>query len=244
MAQIYTIALVGTKGGILKSTLTQCIATSNVFMNRYITSIIDADPQGSILSWWDERSRNKDINQSTLLVCNLDSSRPFVEAVQAVKTIELSEEEVENRPMCILFDLPGESQAMTTTRAAMAYCDLCIFPIRSYHKDIVAFDENMRPVLRQILQHRDKKHFAVLPTFAHHGADKDKYRANFSAITEIDVLQNVHVDRQVYTYFSLGGKTLCEYAASSNGEEGLKADKAVEDIERIATEVALKLDRI
>lgn len=220
------IALVGTKGGILKSTLVQCLSTSKVFEN-YNVAILEADVQSSLKDWIKERDNDAPKMRINLLFLN--SGKDLKEKI----------EEINGKYDFVFLDLPGESLALNLTRTAMAYSDLCIFPVRTYHKDISAFDSQMRPVIKDILQYRNKKHFVILPTFAHHNTATEKYRSYFSDITEIDVLKNVHVDRQVYTYFSINGLTLREYMMLSVKDkiEQQKAKKAVEEMERIAQEV-------
>ena len=120
-----------------------------------------------------------------------------------------------------------------------SFADLCVFPLRIYHKDINAFDSKMMPVLLEVLELRDKKHFILLGTFAHHSADIKKYLSNFDSITVIDKLPAIHRDRPVLTYFSVNGMTLLEYLHSNKtgSTEFIKTQKAVNDIEKIATQI-------
>lgn len=220
------ISLAGTKGGILKSTLTQCISTSKI-LEKYKVIILEGDSQKSLLSWLEERSPNlKPLN---------------IEVVNHEKEKELKDEIAEHKKKCdfLFVDLPGESKALTLTRTALAYSDLCIFPLRLSHKDTTAFDKNVRQPLKKILEIRDKKHFKILPIFAHHSTNIDSYRANYESIKIIDTLKSIHRDRNVYTYFSIGGLTLSEYKKQNkfNPIESNKTSKAIKEINTIAQEI-------
>jgi len=224
------ISLVGTKGGILKSTLTQCISTSKAF-ESYDIIILEGDSQNSLSSWINEReAKMKPLN---IKIVNHD------EDVSLKSEIDLYKKKCD----FLFVDLPGESKALTLTRTAFACSDLCIFPLRLSHKDTTAFDQNMREPLMKILQIRDKKHFKVLPTFAHHSTNIDNFRENYESIKVIDKFTNVHKDRNVYTYFTIGGLTLREYKSKNrfNLIESAKAAKAIHDIELISKEIIQKI---
>lgn len=220
------ISFAGTKGGILKSTLTQCISTSKVFEN-YKVGILEGDSQGSLISWANER--DKVLKPLSVQIINHNEDKQLKDEVATLK----------EQYDYLFIDLPGESKALTLTRTALAYSDLCVFPLRLSHKDTTAFDANMRQPLKKILEMRDRKHFKILPIFAHHSANTDTFHDNYSAINIIDKFQNIHRDRNVYTYFSVGGLTLREYGATHklNNAEATKATKAIEEMELIANEI-------
>ena len=228
------ISLVGTKGGIIKSTIVQCVSTSKVF-EKYKVGILEGDSQGSLAGWVEERSKKmKPLN---------------IEIINHNPEIQLKDEISKYRSKFdfLFVDLPGESRALNLTKTALVLSDLCIFPIRVYHKDINAFDKNLRPILAKAIELRNKKfkvsdskkHYKLLATFAHHSTDKDKYLDNFSSIKIINKFKNIHRDRLVYTYFSVGGLTLREYKKQNkfNLLEQSKANKAINDIELIAQEI-------
>jgi cellulose biosynthesis protein BcsQ len=220
------ISKAGTKGGILKSTLTQCISTSKAFQ-KYKVIILEGDSQNSLTSWMEERDAN--LKPLNITIINHNKER------------ELKDEITEYKEQCdfLFVDLPGESEALTLTRTALAYSDLCIFPLRLSHKDTTAFDKNMRQPLKKILEIRDKKHFRILPIFAHHSTKIESFRQNYEAIGIIDTFHNVHRDRNVYTYFSVGGLSLYEYQEQhkKGSDEFEKTQKAINDIELIAQEI-------
>jgi cellulose biosynthesis protein BcsQ len=219
------ICLAGTKGGILKSTLTQCIATSAVF-EPYKVAILEGDSQGSLQAWIEERSSV--LKPLKIDVINHDEVAQLKDEMLALK----------HKYDFIFVDLPGESKALTLTRTALAYADLCIFPLRLSHKDTTAFDTNMRQPLMNIIKLRGARHFKILPIFAHHSTNLEAFRQNYASIAIIDKFENIHKDRTIYTYFSVGGLTLREYEATHklNPSEAQKTAKAVHEMELIAAE--------
>lgn len=220
------ISLVGTKGGILKTTLIQCITTSNT-LSKFKIIILDGDAQGSLTTWIKERDpKLKPLN---------------IKVISHNKDVPLKEELKKYRKECdfLFVDLPGESKALSLTRTALAYSDLCIFPLRLSHKDTTAFNDNMKMPLLQVLKVRNKKHFRILPTFAHHSTNIENLKDNYASIRAIGLFDNVHKDRNIYTYFSVGGLTLREYKAKNrfNLVESAKASKAINDMEEISKEL-------
>ena len=224
------VSFAGTKGGILKSTLTQCIASSRAF-EEYKVVILEGDSQGSLSSWLKERS-------SVLRPLKIDIFNHKEECQLKDEILDLK-----TKYDVIFVDLPGESKALNLTRTALAYSDLCIFPLRLSHKDTTAFDANMRQPLIDILKLRDKKHFKILPIFAHHSTNIDSFKDNYRSIAIIDKFNNIHKDRTIYTYFSVGGLTLREYEATHklSASESQKTLKAIEDMELIAKEILQSL---
>lgn len=220
------ISLVGTKGGILKTTLIQCITTSQAF-SKYKIIILEGDSQGSLTSWLKERDpKLKPLN---------------IVVYQHNKDLTLKEELEKYRRECdfLFVDLPGESEALNLTRNALVFSDLCIFPLRLSHKDTTAFNDNMKIPLFRVLKARDKKHFRILPTFAHHSTNINNLKENYASIKAIGLFNNVHKDRNIYTYFSVGGLSLREYKSKHkfNLMESSKASKAIHDIEEISKEL-------
>ena len=220
------ISFAGTKGGILKSTLTQCVSTSKTF-DGYKVGILEGDSQSSLLAW--ENERDKVLKPLNIKIINHDENRALKDEITELREIY----------DFLFVDLPGESKALNLTRTALAYSDLCIFPLRLSHKDTTAFDSNMRQPLKDILKIRERKHFKILPIFAHHSTNIQSFKDNYNAINIIDKFNNIHRDRAVYTYFSVGGLTLREYEATHklNSTEAGKASKAVEEMELVAQEI-------
>ena len=221
------IAFVGTKGGILKSTLCQCLSTASPFDN-FKVGILDADPQQSIVSWHDERE---------------DSSPTLSVDIHSLKSKKNLAQEVEHyqKQYDFLFvDLPGESEALNLTNTMLGMADLVIIPIRTYHKDIQAFDYKLSPYIEASAKLRGTFPFRILCTFAHVNTNIEKYRQHFEGIDFVGgVFDNVHKDRSVYTYFSIGGLTIKEYldASGSDKIEKAKAEKAYDEMNAIADEI-------
>lgn len=220
------IATCGPKGGIWKSTATQCISTSEIFA-PYECAILEADSQKTLLDWQSERPSN--LGKLPIKIIPHNQDRPLKEEIR----------EYREQFDYLFIDLPGESEALDLTRSALGYADLCLFPLRTHHKDITAFDKHFRPVIKEIIEYRDRSHYRILCTFAHINIKTQNYLKRFENIKIIDKLEHIHRDRPVYTYFSIGGLTLREYAESCTDDKGewKKAQGAVEDIELIAQEV-------
>ena len=102
----YVISLAGTKGGILKSTLTQCISTSKAF-EKYKVAILEGDSQGSLISWIEDRDPK--LPPLNIEIYNHDEEK------------ELKDEIAEYRKNVdfLFVDLPGESKALKLTRTEL-----------------------------------------------------------------------------------------------------------------------------
>ena len=57
------IAVVNTKGGVGKTTLTTALAVRAAQESERV-AVVDFDPQGSLANWWDRRGRN------TIRICS------------------------------------------------------------------------------------------------------------------------------------------------------------------------------
>ena len=219
------IAFVGTKGGVLKSTLCQCLSTSAPFA-KYKIGILDADPQQSIVSWNDERESS--LSPLSVDIHSLKEGNDLADEVEALQ----------NQYDFLFVDLPGESQALDLTNTMLGIADLAIIPIRTYHKDIQAFDNQLAPYIESSAELRGTYPFRILCTFAHVNTNAEKYRQYFEGISFVGgVLTNVHKDRSVYTYFSIGGLTLKEYLDESSKNEKKKAQKAYQEMNAVAEEM-------
>lgn len=222
------IAAVFPKGGEWKSTLIQTVATSRIF-SSYHVRILEADSQNSLSDWLDEREAMKK-PPLPIELCNYDSNKPLKRALVRYQ------EEVD----FLFVDLPGESKSLELTRAALAYADVCITPIRSSDKAIRAFENNLLPVVQMMSDLRSRQHYYLLPTFAHTSAKAHNHRDLFMPYSELyNLMQSIHRDRQIFTYFSQGGSTLLEYrdTLAVNSQEYMIATKAVDEIETIAKEI-------
>lgn len=229
------ISAVFPKGGEWKSTFVQTISTSTP-MQGYTIKILEADAQNSISDWLEERPEDaKALNIS-------------VEKFNPSERMDEKMKEISETCDILFVDFPGESLSSKLTRSGLAYSDLCVVPIRPSDKAIRAFENNMLPIIEQVNGLRDSKNYIyLLPTFAHPSANLESYRKIFEPYEEyINIFQNVHIDRNVYTYFSSGGLTLKEYyeTIKKNKREAQTVKKAITEVDKIAHEVLQTLENL
>lgn len=222
------ISAIFPKGGEWKSTFIQTISTSAP-MEKYKRKILEADSQNSISDWLGER--NEDSKPLSVQVEKFDTSDEMDEVMEKMK-----------KSCDILFvDFPGESVSSKLTKSGLAYSDLCIIPIRPSDKAIRAFENNLLPIIEEVSKLREQNNYIyLLPTFAHPSSNLDSYRKIFEPYKEyVNICQNVHIDRNVYTYFSSGGLSLKEYyqTIKTNKREAKIVKKAISEVDAIANEV-------
>lgn len=222
------ISAIFPKGGEWKSTFVQTVSTSTP-MKKYTIKILEADSQNSISDWLSER--DEELKSLNIQVEKFDISEKMDEKMEQMsKTCDI-----------LFVDFPGESLSSKLTKSGLAYSDLCIVPIRPSDKAIRAFENNLLPIIEQVNELREGKDYIyLLPTFAHPSANQTTYRDIFKPYEEyINICQNVHVDRNIYTYFSSGGLTLNEYYQNnkSNKREAQTVKKAILEVDKIAKEV-------
>lgn len=229
------ISAVFPKGGEWKSTFVQTISTSSP-MEKYTRKILEADSQNSISDWLEERP--DDLKSLSVKIEKFD---PFSEMDEVM-------EEMKKKCDILFIDFPGESISSKLTKSGLAYSDLCIIPIRPSDKAIRAFENNLLPIIKQVNEIRGgNQHVYLLPTFAHANANLDSYRKIFEPYEEdVNICQSVHVDRNVYTYFSSGGLSLGEYYQSikTNKREAKIVKKAISEVDAIANEVLQILNNL
>lgn len=229
------ISAVFPKGGEWKSTFVQTVSTSTV-MKKYSIKILEADSQNSISDWLNERPKEaKPLNIQ-------------VEKFNVSEKIDEKMEKMSENCDLLFVDFPGESLSSKLTKSGLAYSDLCIVPIRPSDKAIRAFENNLLPIIEQVNELREGKDYIyLLPTFAHPNANKETYRGIFKSYEEyINICQNVHVDRNIYTYFSSGGLTLKEYydTITTNKKEAQTVKKAISEVDKIAKEILQLIQKL
>lgn len=229
------ISAVFPKGGEWKSTFVQTISTSKV-MEKYTRKILEADSQNSISDWLEERP--DELKSLSIKVEKFDPSDEMDEIM----------EEMRKKCDILFIDFPGESISSKLTKSGLAYSDLCIIPIRPSDKAIRAFENNLLPIIKQVNEIRGGNQYVyLLPTFAHANANLDSYRKIFEPYEEdVNICQNVHIDRNVFTYFSSGGLSLNEYYQSikTNKREAKTVEKAISEVDAIANEVLQILNNL
>jgi cellulose biosynthesis protein BcsQ len=205
-------------------------------MEKYTRKILEADSQNSISDWLEERP-----NELKSLSVKVEKFDPFSEMDEVM-------EEMKKKCDILFIDFPGESISSKLTKSGLAYSDLCIIPIRPSDKAIRAFENNLLPIIKQVNEIRGGNQYVyLLPTFAHPSANLDSYRKIFEPYKEdVNICQNVHIDRNVFTYFSSGGLSLGEYYQSikSNKREAKTVKKAISEVDAIANEVLQILNNL
>ena len=223
----FTISILGTKGGILKTTLVKTLSSSSVFL-KYKIGILEVDQQNNIKKWLEKREKNL-----PLIYFNYDKDDKNI-------TLESKIEECKRQVDFLFVDFPGESEVLGITKRGLIYSDLSILPHSFDDNDIDAFDQHIRPILRKVLEIKDKRHFRILPIKVHHKANKKNYLDLYKHIQIINTFDNMHTDNKVFTYFTMGkGLTLEEYAKErkNNKKEYEKTKNAIKNINSIALEI-------
>lgn len=222
------------KGGEWKSTFIQTVSTSKVFKN-FSKTILEADSQNSISDWVNERESKKSLDVD--IIKFNDTTKDMGRVFNKYK-----------KGKNLLFvDFPGESVSAKLTRSGLGYCDLVIIPLSPRDKAIRAFENNLLPMLAEFVSQRGKSPFYLLPTFAHHNANAERYREIYMPYEEyVNILHNIHRDRPVLTYFSAEGRTLEEYAKSvkTDKAEYTKVQKAIKEVDNIASEIKSILESL
>lgn len=136
---MYTIAIVGQKGGTGKTTLAEnlAVAASNV---RRTVAVIDLDPQTTATNWHDRR----EAETPTVVSCQVNRLR-FVLAEAEKNGVEIA-----------FLDCPGKNAEVTLEAAKAA--DLILIPIQPLINDIETL-----PAIRDLLRVAgDKPAFVIV----------------------------------------------------------------------------------
>lgn len=125
---MYTIAIIGQKGGTGKTTIAEALAVSATRAHRAV-AIIDLDPQTTATNW---RDRRKD-EAPSVVSCQVSRLRFVLQGAR------------ENSADLVIIDTPGKSAEATIESAKGA--DLVIIPIQPIINDIETL-----PALRDLLR--------------------------------------------------------------------------------------------
>jgi len=225
------ISAVFPKGGEWKSTLIQTVSTSEPF-KPYKVGVLEADAQTSISDWLKERDSS--LPDLPIKVFKYNEEQELKESIERYK-----------HGLDFLFvDLPGESKTAKLSRSALAYSDMCITPLRIAAKPIQAFENHFLQMAQLILDLRIKtlktNPFFILPTFAHTSTRVENQRKHYERYDKyFNIMESIHRDRLLFTYFSQGGFTLEEYAESVKSDKGehKTALKGISEVNAIANEI-------
>lgn len=227
------ISLLQTKGGTAKTTLAKCLAYSRAFSRAYSSiCLVELDPQGTILSWYEQRSQKISNKVSVATLYEREEK-------QMVNVLEGLLDKYET----LILDVPGESLGKFTTRFATSLSDLVLIPMRSSTNDEQSFVDHIYPILEQTLKSNPEKQgiFHIIPTFVHPQTQAKSITEYFATVMpeEVGCLDVFLPHRTVYENFTREGMNLLEYTKSvkSNARLYNQAEKAVQDIEHIAKNV-------
>ena len=229
------IAFVQTKGGTGKSTLALNMAFSRL-ISRHFSSIalVEMDMQGTLRKWWSRRTLARRNNRNVLFYHFSGEDRE--EMLAEIEQLEDANE-------LLILDVPGESIGTFKTRFACAVADLVLIPMRTSTNDEEAFEDNLLPIVKKILEidQESRDVFYVIPSFTHPLANRENIIKYFQEITP----PNVHCLNAVFSFgtvfenFSRGGNNLYEYTqlVKSNSKLYEQARKAIFEVEQIAKEI-------
>jgi cellulose biosynthesis protein BcsQ len=220
------ISLVGTKGGISKSTLALCLAEH--FNNA---CIIDLDPQGCLWSWFNVRMLNEEAFAKSDLRINVEFYG--LEELTLERLDQLTEQFD-----YIFIDCPGESEAGEKTRTALVFSDLVIIPVQESEFDVTSMLDHLAPHLEDAQAANQKGGKMVfLPVFVHIAAGLEKMVDKFQGLG-VDVLNAVFRSREVYKLFSEKGQVMAEFAKNTKkSQDRIQAWAAQKDISLIAEQI-------
>lgn len=229
------IALVQTKGGTGKSTLSQALAFSAALQKVYPKiGIVELDAQATLKRWWDFRKQHQKTSQKVFFhhISTTDEEKMSAAMESAIQEHDLT-----------IIDVPGESVSRFHTLFAASISDLVVIPMRTSTHDEDAFEMNLLPIVDRILERAPHKHgrFYILPTFTHPAANRERVTAYFQDIlpAHIHCLDAVFPNRVVFENFNREGMTLAEYAelVANNQRETKQVLNATRDVEWIAAKI-------
>ena len=226
------IAFVQTKGGTGKSTLAQNIAFSRTVRKAFGSiSIVEMDPQKTLHKWWQRRQDNG----------HRTTNVSFTHISRTEKDIILQElEELEKSNDFLVLDVPGESISKFHTQFACAVADLVLIPMRTSTHDEEAFEDNLLPIIKRIMEvdRESRNAFYVVPSFTHPLVKRQNIIEYFHGILPdyIHCLNATFSFGTVFENYSRSGNNLFEYADSVKENRKLyeQAKKAINEIETIA----------
>jgi len=235
------ISMVSTKGGQGKSTLSLCMSYSKAFEKKYKNvGLVEMDIQGTLRSWYVERSEKKKNENDKVSFTHLIETKPQVVKNTITDTIKRND--------VMIMDIAGEGVGREYIQFALLQSDVVIIPMRSSVNDEASFYDNLNPEIQRVIKkHPERKGvFHILPTFVHPSKNPQKVREYFQEILPdyVKILPCCFFFRGVYDDYNFGGNTLREYLdlSKTNQREHQKAKKANEDIENISKHI-IKMDK-
>jgi chromosome partitioning protein len=129
-ATMITIAVVNSKGGVGKTTLTAALSVVAAQEDgaRHRVGIVDLDPQQSLAKWWARRGSPKEEKGGPTILPGVDS---------AIKAVELA---TESGLFDVLF-LDGPPAFLTTMEEMIAAADFTLIPIKPSVVDLLATED-------------------------------------------------------------------------------------------------------
>ncbi len=229
------IAFVQTKGGTGKSTLALTVAYSKTVARSFAsTALVEMDEQGTLGKWWSRREQNH-VKDKHICFHHI-SSQDKDEILELI-------EKLENENDLLILDVPGESVGRFHTRFACAVADLVLIPMRTSTNDEEAFEDNLLPIIRRILEldTESRDVFHIIPSFTHPLSNKSNIYGYFKDIMPdyVHCLKAVFSFGSVFENFSRGGNNLYEYAklVKPNLKLYEQAKKAIKEVELISREI-------
>ncbi|MCP4753433.1 MAG: ParA family protein [Proteobacteria bacterium] len=229
------IAFVQTKGGTGKSTLTLNMAFSKNLHKAFPSiALVELDPQGTLQKWWNRREESGLRSDNVSFHHISDTDKDVI-----LKELETLEEENQ----LLLLDVPGESIGKFHTQFACAVADMVLIPMRTSTNDEEAFEDNLLPIIEKIqeVDRQSRDAFYIVPSFTHPLANRDNITRYFKEVMpdNIRCLNATFSFGSVFENFSRGGSNLYDYLDSVKTNRKLleQAEKAIRDIESIATEI-------
>lgn len=234
------LSFVQTKGGTGKTNLARSISFSKIIKKKFPSiCLVDMDEQGSLKSWWSEREQSgyKSPGVSFLHMISSDINLIKNQLNSLIDNYDL-----------IILDVAGESVGRLHTKLACAIADLSIIPMRTSTDDESAFEQNLLPIIREIIKKTpsQKKSYQILPTFVHPRTNKAKIADYISSIVPpyIGCFHDFVPYRSVFENYSRDGASLYDYQSMvKNNSRDLKQIKvAISDMDKIATQILKCLD--
>lgn len=225
-----TLSFANAKGGAGKTTAALLLATELADRGNRV-SIIDADPQRWITQWADMR-RKKDASSLNLKNGNIS----IIDEVSPASIASVIREESEHRDY-IIVDLEGAMSPLVTN--AISVSDMVLIPIQGCAMDakgggkILDLIATLQRQERRIIRH------SVILTRINAAVTTRALRAvrDHLLANKIDVLSTSIVERTAYREIFDTGAALKEMDRRSIRN----LEKALNNIERLASEIILKL---
>ena len=218
--QPFIIALAGQKGGAGKSTLAIAVA-AELHRRGYTTTLVDADTQGTALTWSEVSAEREDQTYTPPLVVALGDNlfRDLPKVAQGRDVV--------------VVDCPG--RIGKRQKAALAHADLAILPISPDATDTWALAESLELVEEAQQYRADLKVCLLLNKMRVGTLETLHARELFSPEDVPFPLMNAVIGfRVAYSRFPHEGWDLATYAAKHRG-----ASKALVEVESLVSEIEI-----